>query len=110
MMTKQARRIDSPDLSPSTPASELPFGVPAPYWLDLRSYDPVAVAAALGKPILILRGGRDYQATATGACGVRASAAHGPGGRHRHRQLADSRYRSARDVAAAAVSEFRRRG
>ena len=54
---------DSPDLSPATPASELPFGVPAPYWLDLRSYDPVAVAATLGRPILILQGGRDYQST-----------------------------------------------
>lgn len=62
-MTRQARMVDSPDLSPSTPASELPFGVDAPYWLDLRGYDPVAVAAALGKPILILQGGRDYQAT-----------------------------------------------
>ena len=62
-MTRQAEKVDSPDLSPSTPDSELPFGVPAPYWLDLRGYDPVAAAAALGKPILILQGGRDYQAT-----------------------------------------------
>ena len=37
--------------------------MPAVYWLDLRGYDPVAVAAALGKPMLILQGGRDYQAT-----------------------------------------------
>jgi hypothetical protein len=37
--------------------------VPATYWLDLRAYQPVAVAAALGKPMLILQGGRDYQAT-----------------------------------------------
>jgi pimeloyl-ACP methyl ester carboxylesterase len=59
----QARRADSPDLSPSTPAGELPFGLPAPYVLDLRAYDPVAVAASLGKPMLILQGGRDYQAT-----------------------------------------------
>jgi dienelactone hydrolase len=62
-MSRQARMLDSPRLSPSTPASELPFGAPASYWLDLRAYDPVAVAAALGKPILILQGGRDYQAT-----------------------------------------------
>jgi uncharacterized protein len=62
-MTRQARLIDSPGLSPSTPASELLFGVPAPYWLDLRGYDPAAAAAALGKPVLILQGGRDYQAT-----------------------------------------------
>ena len=44
-------------------SAELPFGVAAPYWLDLRGYDPVAVAAGLGKPIFILQGGRDYQAT-----------------------------------------------
>ena len=33
------------------------------YWLDLRSYDPVSTAAALGKPMLIHQGGRDYQVT-----------------------------------------------
>jgi hypothetical protein len=43
----------------------VPFGVPAPYWLDLRGYDPVAVATALDKPMLILQCGRDYQATVT---------------------------------------------
>jgi dienelactone hydrolase len=62
-MSNQARLVDDPDLAPSTPASELPFGVPASYWLDLRGYQPVEVAAALGKPILILQGGRDYQVT-----------------------------------------------
>jgi uncharacterized protein len=60
---RQAQMADSPGLSPSTPASELPAGVPAPYWLDLRGYDPAAAAAALGKPMLILQGGRDYQVT-----------------------------------------------
>ncbi len=44
---------DSPELSTSTPSSELPFGVAAAYWLDLRSYHPAAV----------LHGGRDYQVT-----------------------------------------------
>ena len=55
--------VDSPDLSPSTPASELPFGLSGSYWLDLRGYDPVSAAAALNKPMLILQGGRDYQVT-----------------------------------------------
>jgi uncharacterized protein len=62
-LTEKARRVDSPDLSPSTPASLLPLGAPASYWLDLRDYEPVEVAAALGKPMLILQGGRDYEAT-----------------------------------------------
>jgi len=63
VMVEQARLVDSPDLSVLTPASGLPFGVPAPYWLDLRGYAPAAVAAGLGKPMLILQGGRDYQVT-----------------------------------------------
>ena len=43
--------------------ARLPFGLPGAYWLDLRDYDPVATAAALDKPMLILQGGRDYQVT-----------------------------------------------
>src|SRR6266516_3252311 len=62
-LSRQARMIDSPGLSPSKPTREMPFGVPASYWLDLRGYDPVATAAALGKPMLLLQGGRDYQVT-----------------------------------------------
>jgi hypothetical protein len=62
-LTRQAAAVDDPGLSAATPSSDLPFGVPAPYWLDLRGYDPAAAAAALGKPMLILQGGRDYQAT-----------------------------------------------
>jgi hypothetical protein len=70
---------DSPELSASTPASELPFGVPASYWLDLRGYKPVEVAAALGKPILILQGGRDFQATvADDLTGWKAGLIHCP--------------------------------
>jgi uncharacterized protein len=62
-LTAQAQRVDSADLSPATPASELPLGTPASYWLDLRDYKAPAAAAALGKPILVMQGGRDYQAT-----------------------------------------------
>lgn len=64
-ISRQCALIDSPQLSASTPADQLPLGVPAPYWLDLRDYDPVAVAAQIGKPMLILQGGRDYQVTVT---------------------------------------------
>jgi uncharacterized protein len=62
-MTSQAKLVDSPELSAATPASELPFGAPAAYWLDLRDYHPAEVAAGLGKPILMVQGGRDYQVT-----------------------------------------------
>lgn len=60
---RQAALVDSPELTPSTPSSDLPFGLSAPYWLELRDYDPVAIAAGLSKPMLILQGGRDYQVT-----------------------------------------------
>jgi uncharacterized protein len=64
-LAAQVARVDSPDLSPGIPAGELPFGVPAPYWLDLRDYDPAALAATLDRPVLLLQGGRDYQVTVT---------------------------------------------
>jgi dienelactone hydrolase len=79
-MSDQARLVDDPDLSTSTPASELPFGVPVSYWLDLRDYKPVEVAAALDKPILILQGRRDYQATiADDLAGWKSGLAHQSG-------------------------------
>ncbi|UUU36813.1 hypothetical protein JIX56_47380 [Streptomyces sp. CA-210063] len=60
---RQACLVDSAELTPSTFAADLPFGLSAPYWLELRDYDPVAIAAGLSKPVLILQGGRDYQVT-----------------------------------------------
>lgn len=57
----QVALAKSPDLSPSTPASKLPLGIPAAYWLDLRTYDHLGTAASLGIPIFISQGGRDYQ-------------------------------------------------
>jgi dienelactone hydrolase len=38
-------------------------GAPASYWLDLRGYDPPALASRLASPFLILQGERDYQVT-----------------------------------------------
>lgn len=40
------------------------LGLPASYWLDLNSYDPIATARSIQQPILLLQGGRDYQVTA----------------------------------------------
>jgi hypothetical protein len=64
-MTEQAQRVDDPGLTAHTPAELLPFGQPAPYWLDLRDHDPVRAAAQLTVPMLVLNGGRDYQVTLT---------------------------------------------
>jgi dienelactone hydrolase len=57
----QVALAESPGLSPSTPASELPLDTPASYWLDLRTYDPLSAAAALPVPMFFSQGGRDYQ-------------------------------------------------
>ena len=36
------------------------LGAPMSYWLDLYRNDPLAAAAAIDKPVLILQGGRDF--------------------------------------------------
>ena len=76
---RQAALAEDPALSATTPAADLLFGWPASYWLDLRAYDPVATAAGLDKPMLILQGGRDYQVTvADDLARWRAGLAHRP--------------------------------
>jgi dienelactone hydrolase len=59
----QVARLKDPNLSPSTPASALPLGMPVNYWLDLQDYKPAEAAKKLKQPMLILQGGRDYQVT-----------------------------------------------
>lgn len=58
----QVARVQN-ELTTETRASELPLGIPASYWLDLRANDPLAVAKTLDKPLLLLQGERDYQVT-----------------------------------------------
>ena len=53
-------------LSEDVPAADTLLGLPARYWIDLRDYDPVAIAATLTQPILLVQGGRDYQVTVDG--------------------------------------------
>jgi hypothetical protein len=53
------------DLDESTDPSTTFMGIPAPYWIDLQDYDPVAVAQEFDLPMLILQGERDYQVTMT---------------------------------------------
>jgi uncharacterized protein len=62
-LKKQVAHVKDPGLSLSTPASELPLGVAASYWLDLRGYHPEVVAQGLQQPMLILQAEGDYQVT-----------------------------------------------
>jgi dienelactone hydrolase len=40
------------------------LGMPLAYWRDWEAHDGVAAARALGAPVLVIGGGRDYQVTA----------------------------------------------
>jgi fermentation-respiration switch protein FrsA (DUF1100 family) len=59
----QIARVKDPTLSVATLSTDLPFGVPAKYWIDLRGYNPPETARSLKQPMLILQGERDYQVT-----------------------------------------------
>jgi fermentation-respiration switch protein FrsA (DUF1100 family) len=59
----QVARVKDPTLSAATASTDLPLGIPAKYWLDLRGYNPPEVARGLKQPMLILQGERDYQVT-----------------------------------------------
>ena len=48
--------------APPTPTVQ-PWQPPGYAGLDQRSYDPVATAARLARPLLFVQGGRDYQVT-----------------------------------------------
>jgi len=58
---QQRSRIKA--LTPNDTTSGPMFATPPSYWLDLKGYDPPALAVRLSAPILILQGGRDYQVT-----------------------------------------------
>ncbi|MDE3179376.1 MAG: alpha/beta fold hydrolase [Acidobacteriota bacterium] len=60
---EEARQIDSPSLKAGDSVTFLGDKLPASYFLDLRSYNPAATAAALKIPILVLQGGRDFNVT-----------------------------------------------
>ena len=68
--------VEDPSLSPDQTV-ELPTGgsVTGAYFLDVRGYDPAALAASLPVPMLILQGERDYQVTLTDYQGWRSALA-----------------------------------
>jgi fermentation-respiration switch protein FrsA (DUF1100 family) len=62
-LKEKVARVKDPKLAADTPRADLPLGIPASYWLQLRAYDPAATAAKLKTPVLVLQGERDYQVT-----------------------------------------------
>lgn len=62
-LKQQVARVKDATLALDTPTNELPFNVPASYWLDLRDYHPTEVAQQLTQPMLILQAESDYQVT-----------------------------------------------
>jgi dienelactone hydrolase len=61
ILKNQVANVKKPDLSSSTPSTDLPLGLPASYWLSLRDYHPEQVAAGQKVPMLIMQGLRDYE-------------------------------------------------
>jgi len=55
------KQIENPNLKSTDTIGLVGARVPGGYFLDLRGYDPPAVAAKLTIPILVLQSGRDYQ-------------------------------------------------
>lgn len=63
--------------APAPPGMHL--GAPVGYYRDLEAHDPPAEAVALGLPILVLQGERDYQATMEDFARWQAALAGRPG-------------------------------
>ena len=64
VLKAQVAKVKDPNLSSSTPASDLPLNLSATYWLDLRGYQPTELAKTLSMRLMVLQGGRDYQVSA----------------------------------------------
>ena len=62
-MQMMVNNVKSNKLNKDFPSSELPLGIPASYWLDLRGYSPAATLKSCKKKVLVLQGERDYQST-----------------------------------------------
>ncbi len=63
-LKEKVARVKSPDLADMS-SQDLPLGVSAAYWIDLRDYNTIDIAKTLNMPILVLQGERDYQVLKT---------------------------------------------
>lgn len=60
---KQAEKVRTRNYDENTPATELPAGITADWFISVRDYHPASMAASLPGKWLFLQGGRDYQVT-----------------------------------------------
>ncbi len=56
-------RVKALERSPNAASTELLLGATASYWLDLNRHPTAKTARGLKQPVLVIQGGRDYQAT-----------------------------------------------
>ncbi len=63
-LKEKVARVKSPDLADMSP-QDLPLGISAAYWIDLRDHNPADIVKTLNMPILVLQGERDYQVLKT---------------------------------------------
>lgn len=64
MMTSLKEKTDlvkNDKLTPDTPKQNLPFGLPASWWLYLQNYRPIQETKQLSKAMFFLQGARDQQ-------------------------------------------------
>jgi uncharacterized protein len=62
-LRQQVARLRDPNLAKAADPGDLPLGLGRAYWLDLRRGTGPEAMARLKQPLLVLRGGRDYQVT-----------------------------------------------
>lgn len=72
---KSKAAIEDPGLRPDQDLTVLGATIKGSYFLDVRGYDPAAVAHSLSLGILVLQGERDYQVTMQDFRGWRATLA-----------------------------------
>jgi fermentation-respiration switch protein FrsA (DUF1100 family) len=62
-LQRQCELSADPNLSLSTPRSELPFGIGAAYWRSFADFTPIETCVREKRPVFVLQGARDYQVT-----------------------------------------------
>ncbi|MBI4243344.1 MAG: DUF3887 domain-containing protein [Planctomycetes bacterium] len=61
-LSKKVANAKSKDLNDKFASDQLPFDIPAVFWLSLQGYNPTEAAASMNKPLLLLHAQRDVLA------------------------------------------------